>query len=237
VKTFLQALGSAKVDADLKRIGLVTISQSPRVDVVPWLRKIISKDVEFLEAGALDDLTKKEIVELKPTDNHDVLVSRIRDGSEVMFGKARIIPRLQRCINQLNEKKVGAIALLCAGTFPQFNSKAPILRTDLLTYGFLRSIPNLNKVGLLLPNEKQMEPIGREFADEGFKVVTSWLSPYSQGSVEEAVKPFMREDVTLISLLCMGYNPDLKEKVVNLTFKPAALSQSLLAKAIEELLI
>jgi hypothetical protein len=35
----------------------------------------------------------------------------------------------------------------------------------------------------------------------------------------------------------MGYNPDLKEKVVNLTSKPAALSQSLLAKAIDELLI
>jgi protein AroM len=207
------------------------------VDVVPWLRTIVGKDVEFLEAGALDDLTKKEIAELKPRDDHDVLVSKIRDGSEVMFGKSHIITRLQRCMDQLNAKNVGAIALLCAGTFPRFDSKAPILRTDLLTYGFLRSIPNLNKVGLLLPNDKQMEPIGREFEDEGFKVVTSWLSPYSKGSVEEAVKPFMREDVTVLSLLCMGYNPDLKEKVVNLTSKPAALSQSLLAKAIDELLI
>ena len=221
----------------MKRIGLVTISQAPRVDTVPWLRKIIGKDVEFLEAGALDDLTKKQIVELKPRDNHDVLVSRIRDGSEVMFGKSHILTRLQRCIDQLNAKNVGAIALLCAGAFPQFNSKAPILRTDLLTYGFLRSIPNLNKVGLLVPNDKQMKPLGREFEDEGFKVVTSWLSPYTQGSVEEAVRPFMREDVTVVSLLCMGYNPDLKEKIVNLTAKPAALSQSLLAKAIDELLV
>lgn len=220
----------------MKRIGLVTISQTPRVDIVPWLRKMIGRDVEFLETGALDNLTKKEITALKPKDNHDVLVSRMRDGSEVMFGKSHIIAKLQKCIDQLNADNVAAIALLCAGTFPKFDSKAPILRTDLLTYGFLRSIPNLNKIGLLLPNDKQMTPIGREFENEGFKVVTSWLSPYSQGSVEEAVKPFRREDVTVLSLLCMSYNPDLKKKVVNLTSKPAALSQSLLAKAIDELL-
>jgi protein AroM len=74
------------------------------VDVVPWLRKIIGKDIEILDAGALDDLTKKEIAELKPRDDHDVSVSRIRDGSEVLFGKSHIITRLQRCIDQLKQK-------------------------------------------------------------------------------------------------------------------------------------
>jgi protein AroM len=197
---------------------------------------MVGGEVEYVEAGALDDLTRKEIEELSPKDDHDLLVSRIRDGSEITFGKSRIIPRLQKCIDQLNTANVKAIALLCAGVFPPFESKAPLLRADRLMYGFLGSIPNLNKVGLLLPGEKQMKPLGREFEEQGFKVVTSWLSPYSRGSVEEAVKPFKSKDVTVLSLLCMGYNPDLKEKIVKLTSKPAVLSQSLLAKAIHELL-
>lgn len=221
----------------MKKVGLVTTSQTPRTDVVPTLRGLISGSVEFVEAGALDDLTKQEIRRLMPKNDSDVLVSRVRDGSEVMFGKSHIIPRLQRCIDDLNSKGVKAIALLCAGSFPRFESKVPIVRPDLLMYGFLKSIPNMKKVGLLVPNERQQEPIGREFEDEGFGVVTSWLSPYRESSVQEAVKPFKKEDVTLISLLCMGYGPDLKEKVVGLTSKPAILSQSLLAKAIDELLV
>ena len=221
----------------MKEIGLVTTSQTPRSDVVPSLRKMIGGSVEFVEAGALDDLTKEEILKLTPKSDADLLVSRTRDGSEIIFGKSHIIPRLQKCIDSLNAKGVEAIALLCAGSFPRFESKAPIIRPDLLMYGFLKSIPNLKKVGLLVPNEKQQGPIGKEFEEEGFQVVTSWLSPYQQGSVEEAMRPFKRDDVTVISLLCMGHSLELKEKVVQVTSKPAVLSQSLLAKAIDELLI
>jgi len=220
----------------VRRVGLVTTSQTPRIDVVPSLRRIVRGSVEFVEAGALDDLTREEILKLAPKNDEDVLVSRIRDGSEVVFGKSHIIPRLQRCIDSLNSEGVESIALLCAGSFPKFQSKAPIVRPDLLMYGFLKSIPNMGKVGLLVPNERQQEPIGREFRDEGIEVVTSWLSPYREGSVEDAVKPFRSDEVTVISLLCMGYTPELKEKVVRFTSKPAVLSQSLLAKAIDELL-
>lgn len=221
----------------MKKIGLVTTSQTPRSDVVPSLRKMIGGSVEFVEAGALDDLTKEEILKLTPKSDADLLVSRTRDGSEIIFGKSHIIPRLQKCIDSLNAKEVGTIALLCAGSFPRFESKAPIVRPDLLTYGFLKSIPNLKKVGLLVPNEKQQGPIGKEFEDEGFQVLTSWLSPYRESSVEEAMKPFVRPDVTVIALLCMGHSLELKEEVVRSTSKPAILSQSLLAKAIDELLI
>lgn len=198
---------------------------------------MISRSVEFLEAGALDDLTKQEIMKLTPKDDSDVLVSRDRDGSEILFGKSHIVPRLQKCIDGLNNKGVEAITLLCTGSFPRFESKAPIVRPDFLMYGFLKSIPNLKKVGLLVPNERQQGPIGKEFEDEGLEVVTSWLSPYRESSVEEALKPFKRDDVTVISLLCMGYNPELKRKAVEFTSKPAALAQSLLAKGIDELLV
>lgn len=91
--------------------------------MVPSLRKMIGGSVEFVEAGALDDLTKEEILKLTPKSDADLLVSRTRDGSEIIFGKSHIIPRLQKCIDSLNAKGVEAIALLCAGSFPDSNPR------------------------------------------------------------------------------------------------------------------
>ena len=48
-------------------IGLVTIGQSPRSDVVPDMAAILGPAVEIREAGALDGLARSEIDALAPT--------------------------------------------------------------------------------------------------------------------------------------------------------------------------
>lgn len=42
-----------------KKIGAITIGQSPRIDVIPEMQEILGENVIILEAGALDGLTKK----------------------------------------------------------------------------------------------------------------------------------------------------------------------------------
>ena len=44
-----------------KKIGAITIGQSPRIDVIPEMQEILGENVIILEAGALDGLTKKDI--------------------------------------------------------------------------------------------------------------------------------------------------------------------------------
>ena len=41
----------------MKRIGAITIGQSPRVDVVPEMQQILGPDVEIVQAGVLDGLS------------------------------------------------------------------------------------------------------------------------------------------------------------------------------------
>ena len=48
------------------KIGLVTIGQAPRTDVVPEMRALLGPVVEVLEAGALDGMTPEEIAMLRP---------------------------------------------------------------------------------------------------------------------------------------------------------------------------
>ena len=45
----------------MKKIGMLTIGQSPRDDILPGLKEIFGKNVEIVEAGALDGLTLEEV--------------------------------------------------------------------------------------------------------------------------------------------------------------------------------
>ena len=50
----------------MKKLGLITIGQSPRIDVVPEIRQIIGHGIEVMEGGALDGLTLDEVRKLYP---------------------------------------------------------------------------------------------------------------------------------------------------------------------------
>ena len=45
----------------MKKIGMLTIGQSPRNDILPGLKEILGKNVEIVEAGALDGLTLVDV--------------------------------------------------------------------------------------------------------------------------------------------------------------------------------
>src|SRR6185436_4317778 len=59
-------------------VGLITIGQSPRVDVVPEMTAVIGPGVDVREAGALDGLTRAQIDALEPTGDDEILVTRRR---------------------------------------------------------------------------------------------------------------------------------------------------------------
>ena len=50
----------------VKKIGLLTIGQSPRVDMTPEMAPLLGDDCEFIEAGAIDDLSLEEIEAFAP---------------------------------------------------------------------------------------------------------------------------------------------------------------------------
>jgi protein AroM len=46
---------------DHQTIGVVTIGQTPRRDIVPHLRSVLGDHIEIIEAGALDGLSEEEV--------------------------------------------------------------------------------------------------------------------------------------------------------------------------------
>jgi protein AroM len=88
----------------LKKIGVITIGQSPRIDIIPEMREILGADVEILEAGALDGLTLEEVKKFYPKGGDYILCTRMSDGREVVVAKRFIVPRVQKCIDLLSQK-------------------------------------------------------------------------------------------------------------------------------------
>src|SRR5438477_9211152 len=98
------------------RIGMVTIGQAPRVDVVPDMAELLGP-VEIVERGALDGLTRDEIAPLAPGAGDEVLVTRLRDGTPVFVAKRHVTPLVQRRIDELEAAGATLTVLLCTGAF------------------------------------------------------------------------------------------------------------------------
>ena len=143
----------------VRKIGLITIGQSPRTDVVPEIREILGQDVQILETGALDGLSMEEIEGLNPEEGcENVLVSRLKDGAWVTMDENKLIPLLEERIKQLEEQGAALGVLLCTGLFPSIQEgEIPIIYPFRLMETVLPCFSRRGRVGIVTPDEKQKE--------------------------------------------------------------------------------
>ena len=159
------------------KIGAITVGQSPRVDVTPDLWPIFGPNVELIEAGGLDGLSREEIETFVPEEGDYVLVSRLKDGSSVTFAERYVLPRLQQCIDRLEEEGVRLILFFCTGDFPDnFRHKVPLIFPNQILFGL---VPVLcaGKLAAVTPSEKQLEQSQKKWGGYGLEVKSYAASP------------------------------------------------------------
>ncbi|MCX7766788.1 MAG: AroM family protein [Candidatus Sumerlaeia bacterium] len=110
-----------------KKIGLITIGQSPREDIIADMKKILCSGVRIIERGALDSLTREEILLLKPAQNDCPLITRLKDKSTVVVSKQKIFPLIQKQITALEKQNVDLITLLCTENFRGLKTRKPLI--------------------------------------------------------------------------------------------------------------
>src|SRR5207237_2075510 len=135
------------------RIGMVTIGQAPRADVVPDMAALLP-GVEIVEAGALDGLDRTAIASLAPEGDDEILVTRLADGSAVFVGKSRVLPRVKARIAALEDQGVALTVLLCTGAFPRIAARRPLLVPQQVLLGVLRGLSHPGRLGVLTPSER-----------------------------------------------------------------------------------
>jgi protein AroM len=220
-----------------KKIGLITIGQSPREDIVCEIAEILGPEVEIIERGALDSLSRNEIESLRPKKGDFPLITRLRNGSSAIVGKKKIIPLLKRKIEKLEQQGVQLIGLLCTDDFPELKSERLLLQPYRLLLNLVMAILKKGTLAVLAPLEEQGEDVKKKWEKTGLKVVVETLNPYQEFSdADLAIERIKKEDAGLIVLDCIGYSQRIKEKIRLATGKPVILPRTVLARMIKELM-
>ncbi len=215
---------------------MLTIGQSPRDDIIPALKEILGPDHEIIEAGALDDMTREEIegIVFRPDDY--LLVSRLRDGTEIKIHKRLILPHLQKRIHELEEKGATITVIMCTGKFPQFESRGIVVTPQETLRGVLESTLKTGKLAVVYPAEEQIHKADSDFGRDGITLYADHFSPYEdEADLDQLAERLNEQDPALIFLNCFGYSSRVKTVVAERTGKPVIHSNVVVARVLKEL--
>ena len=223
-------------DGRNKTVGIVTIGQAPREDVIPDMAELMGAGAQILEGGALDGLRRDEIERLAPEGDHEVLVTRLTDGSAVFVAKEKITPLVQRRIDELEAAGAAVTVVLCTGAFKGLRAARTLVTPEKVLVGVLRGVSFPGKLGVICPSKRHVPQTTARWKGHGFDPVVVSLSPYKHGSDAVDVTPFRTEGVGLVLLDCMGFQRKARQALQAELGVPLIVANLLVARVVGEML-
>jgi protein AroM len=161
-------------------VGLVTIGQSPRADIVPDMAAIIGPGVDIREAGALDGLSRAEVEALKPTGDDEILVTRLQDGTGVFVGKQKIVRLVEERIAAWSTRRAHSPPCSARAPFPPLRTARSLIQPQPVLFGTLRGMSWPGRVGVVTPSVPHVPQTEARWRRDGFDPVVVPLSPYEE---------------------------------------------------------
>jgi protein AroM len=170
-------------------LGLVTIGQSPRTDVLADLAPLLVGR-SYVEHGALDDLDEHDpaaFVAVAPESDETPLVSRLRTGASVQIGHRALMLRLEAAIERCAADGADAVLLMCTGHFEAVPARVPVYDAESLAQtGVVEEVGDA-LFGVLTPVPDQVDDTrGRWSARVGRAVAVAPCNPYTAEPAEVA---------------------------------------------------
>jgi protein AroM len=241
-------------------IGLITIGQSPRHDIlldwkfapnqienyssmaklIPPKDSFIPDNIIFYHAGALDDFTEKNLHEIEPDTNEHAMVSRLRDGSWQKISHKKIQPIIIEIIKKLSEINCEAVVILCTGDFSYINFNGLILESGKICKSLIESILNSDDTLCVfspLSNENQNK-LKKGFSNRfNRNIIQAYSNPYElpEENIIPIVNKLKKIDFNSVYLNCLGYSYKHKNIVESTLKKPVILPRSVLAWTLSDL--
>ena len=215
-------------------IGMITIGQAPRDDVVPEMEKVLGPGVRIAQAGALDGLSRAEIAALAPTPGQFPLITRVLDGTSVVIAKEAILPLLQACLDRLAAQAT-SFAILCTGKFPRFRCRPPVLEPEPILFAAAQAIVGDGPLGVIVPIEAQRSAATARWSRITPEVTVAVASPYAgPAPLVRAAEELGRAGARLVVMDCMGFTQAARSVVRDVTGAAVLLPSSLLARMVAE---
>lgn len=185
-----------------KKVAFLTIGQSPRDDILAELIPFFPEQVEILQAGALDGLSRREIEVLAPENQEFPLISRLRDRSHAVVGRQKILPRLKAKVNELEIRGADIIAILCTEDFPELSSKKHLILPFELMKSEMEIRRGVKKIAVVVPLKAQKNVATQKWTFPSAQTKITVLNPYATPKEHESdLQDFFGQ--------ISGYQPDL----------------------------
>ena len=219
-------------------VGLVTIGQSPRTDVVPDIAARLPAGTPVLERGALDGADRGELARLAPEPGEEVLVSRLRDGTEVALAEARLLPLVQAAVDHVTGRGAALVAVLCTGPLPRLRCRTPLLLPGAMVRNLVAAVAAASPAsGWWCPNPTRPgrpTPSGPRWP---CLVLVLAASPYGPpAGLRQAAGTLAAFRPDLVVLDCLGFDAPMKQTVTQAVGVPVILPRTVLAGALAALL-
>jgi protein AroM len=216
-----------------KRAAFVTIGQTPRADLVPEMISWIGDGIEVVEYGVLDGMSHQVIGEISPTTGDRHLVTRLRDGSEVVVGMGWMRERLQELLTRLANEDFLAVVLLCTGHFGGLKGGGLFLEAQaIVDHATAAFAENAGSIGVMVPLFEQMAEFHfHPRHDQTLQL--SHASPYTESRIVEAAQELA--EVDFIVMHCIGYTEAMRQTVADVSGRPTLLARRLVATAVAQL--
>lgn len=220
-----------------RRIGAVTIGQAPRGDLVPEMAPFLGETVEVVERGLLDGRSVSEIQALRPEAGGAVLVSRLRDGTQVSISATWAREALPATIAELEALGCYLVVLLCTGEFPGLSSRIPLVLPQRLLFNTVNALARDLHLGVIVPSSLQVSGAEVRWGAAVARVTATWGSPYADSrEIETAARELSAAEVDIVVLDCMGHDLRHRALVGAVVGRPVILARTLVARVIGELL-
>lgn len=220
------------------KIGAITIGQSPRVDMTGDIMTRFPKDLQLVEYGALDQYTLEQVQEkFSPHEGDEILVSRMRDGSQVRLAGHHVDKLLQNCILRAEKDGVSAIILLCTGRFPLFRHTVPLIRPQPLFYSVAKKLADGQKIAVMVPDGAQEQQAKEWWGSAGVDIQVVSASPYGEiEKIRAAARSLKGCGAPFLCMDCMGFSQEMKRVAGTASGLPVLLPRTLIASITAELL-
>ncbi|WP_346674110.1 AroM family protein [Enorma phocaeensis] len=222
----------------MRSIAGITVGQSPRIDMTDDIRSKLAPGLELIEYGALDDMTLEEVErELKPLPGDEVLVSRMRDGRQATFSGTRIVPLVQKRIDEAEAAGADAIILLCTGGFPELRHKVPLIIPQPLFYSVAHALAGGRTIAVMVPDKAQVEQARAWWGDAGLSIQVVQASPYGGlDAIARAARSLRGSNCAFLCLDCMGFSVSMRDIARRESGLDVLLPRTLVASTVSELL-
>lgn len=225
----------------MNAIGMLTIGQAPRDDVVPAMRELLPAGVDIVQRGALDGLSKTEIEAYTVEEGETGIVTRLTDGSSVLLSHRKILPAMQSQVDRLvQDDGVDLIVVLCGANWSALQSGKLIVNPGTLFPAVIGSLAAGRKLGIIKPDAGQVRKEQARYVEMGIDAVVTSASPYVGCErltlASEAAETLRDAGCELVWMTCVGMDAAMRDTVAGITGVPVILAHALLARIVTELL-